>query len=198
MQKYRFASGKSYAGWIILGLIVLVVIIGLAVAVSGYNKAVALSEAVKTNWGQVETQLQRRFDLIPNLVATVKGYATHEKELFTDLANARKAYFQASNTAGKVRAAGLLQGGLSRLLLLQERYPELKANQNFLTLQAQIEGTENRVAVARTRYNKAVQNLNTYQRTFFGRMFCSWAGVGPAEYFKATEAAATTVPQVKF
>ena len=198
LKAHRFAPGKSYAGWIILGVVILILIIGFAVAIGGYNKAVAKSEAVNSDWGQVETQLQRRFDLIPNLLETVKGYAEHEKELFTHIADARTKYFQADTTAGKVRAAGLLQGGLSRLLLLQERYPELKANQNFLTFQAQIEGTENRVAVARGRYNKAVEALNAYQRSFFGRMFCNWAGVGPAEYFKATEAAATTVPQVKF
>ncbi len=197
-KTYRFAPGKSYTGWIVLGVIVLILIIGFAVAIGGYNKAVRRSEAVKTNWSQVETQLQRRFDLIPNLVNTVKGYAGHETELFTHIADARKAYFQASNTSQKVQAASILQGGLSRLLLLQERYPDLKANQNFLTLQAQIEGTENRVGVARTRYNKAVQLLNTYQKEFFGSMFCRWASVDPAEYFKASEPAATTVPEVKF
>ena len=198
LKKYRFAPGKSYAGWIILGVIILILIIGFSWAKGGYDSAVTKSEAVNIHWGQVETQLQRRFDLIPNLVETVKGYAAHETELFTHIADARTKYFQADTTAGKVQAAGILQGALSRLLLLQERYPELKANQNFLTLQAQIEGTENRVAVARKRYNDAVGALNTYQRKFFGRMFCNWAGVGPAEYFKATEAAATTVPQVEF
>ncbi len=197
-KAYRFAAGKSYTGWIVLGVIVLILIIGFAWAKGGYDSAVAKSEAVNIHWGQVETQLQRRFDLIPMLLETVKGYAAHETELFTHIADARKAYFQASGTAQKVQAASILQGGLSRLLLLQERYPDLKANQNFLTFQAQIEGTENRVAVARKRYNDAVGALNTYQRSFFGRMFCNWAGVEPAEYFKATEAAATTVPEVKF
>ena len=197
-HKYRFAPGKSYAGWIILGVVVLIILIGLSVFVGGYNKAVAKSEAVNTNWGQIDAQIQRRFDLIDNLVRTVKGYAEHEATVFTDIAEARTKYFQASGPAEKAQADGLLGGALSRLLFLQERYPELKANENFLTLQVQLEGTENRIAVARTRYNEAVRDLNTYQRQFFGRMFCNWAGVGPAEYFKATEAATTTVPQVKF
>ncbi len=199
IKNVRYAPEKrSYTGWIVLGVIVLIVIIGLLVAKAGYDSAIRKSEAVPAQWAQVETQLQRRFDLIPMLLETVKGYAAHETELFTHIADARKAYFQASSTTQKVQAANILQGGLSRLLLLQERYPDLKANQNFLTFQAQIEGTENRVAVARKRYNQAVQLLNTYQKEFFGRMFCNWAGVGPAEYFKATEPAATTVPQVEF
>ena len=198
-RTHRLAAGQSYAGWIVLGVIVLILVIGLAVVIGGYNTAVRRSEAVKTNWSQVETQLQRRFDIIPMLMETVKGYASHEKELFTHIADARTKYFQPGNTtAQKVQAAGLLQGGLSRLLLLQERYPDLKANQNFLTFQAQIEGTENRVGVARTRYNQAVQSLNTYHKEFLGSMFCRWANVGPAEYFKASESAATTVPEVKF
>ena len=195
----RFAPGKSYAGWIILGVIVLLVVIGLAVAIGGYNNAVRKSEAVKSRWGQVESQLQRRFDLIPNLIQTVKGYASHETELFTHIADARTKYFQPGNTtAQKVQAAGILQGGLSRLLLLQERYPELKANRNFELLQVDLAGTENRINWARDQYNQSVEALNAYQKSFFGRMFCNWAGVGPAEYFKATSEAATTVPQVNF
>ena len=194
----RFAPGKSYAGWIVLGVIVLILIIGAAVAIGGYNTAVRRSEDVKINLGKIDTQVQRRFDLIANLVETVKGYAGHEAKVFTDIANARTKYFQPdAGPAQKAQATGMLGGALSRLLLLQERYPELKANQNFLTLQIQIEGTENRVAVARTRYNDAVGALNTYQRSFFGSMFCNWAGVGPAEYFKA-EPGATIVPKVKF
>ena len=190
---------RSYTGWIILGVVVLIIIIGLAWAIGGYNRAVAKSEAVKTNLGQIDAQVQRRFDLIGNLVETVKGYAGHEAKVFTDIADARTKYFHPdAGPAQKAQATGLLGGALSRLLFLQERYPELKANQNFLTLQVQIEGTENRVAVARTRYNDTVRLLNTYQKEFFGRMFCNWAGVEQAEYFKATEAAATTVPQVKF
>ena len=191
---FRFAPGKSYAGWIILGALVL---LGILV-VAGYNSAVSKSATVEKHWADIDAQLQRRFDLIPNLVETVKGYAQHEQELFTHLADVRTKYFHASGPAEKAQANSMLGGAISRLLLLQERYPDLKANQNFLTLQAQLEGTENRIGVARIRYNEAVRILNTYQKSFFGRFFCSWAGVGPAEYFKATEPAATTVPKVDF
>jgi len=196
---YKFQpSGK--AGRIIL--IVLVVVIVLALIVfgaikRGYDKAVGLDEAVKKQWAQVDTVLVRRFDLIPNLVETVKGYATHEKELFENIAQARTKYFQAPSIAGKAQAAGQLQGFLGRLMFLQERYPELKANQNFLKLQDQLEGTENRISVARNRYNESVGTLNTYRRTFFGRFFCSLAGVEKAEYFEAAEEQ-KAVPQVKF
>ncbi len=200
IQNVRYAPGKkSYTGWIILGVIVLLVVIGLAVVVGGYNSAVRRSEAVKSRWGNVDNEMQRRFDLIPNLVKTVQGYAAHETELFTHLADARTKYFQPGSTmAQKAQAAGMLQGALSRLMLLQERYPDLKANRNFEMLQVDLAGTENRIEWARKQYNIAVESLNSYQKEFFGSMFCNWAGVGPAEYFKASEIAATTVPEVEF
>jgi LemA protein len=146
----------------------------------------------------VDTQLQRRLDLVPNLVATVKGYAAQEKELFENIAKSREKYFQAGNVGQKIEASNQLSGFLSRLLVLQERYPDLKANQNFLTLQDQLEGTENRIAVARTRYNEAVRTLNTYERELFGAYFTKKAGVEPREYFEATEQAQTDVPEVDF
>jgi LemA protein len=186
-------------------LIVLIVIVALALvgggcAISGYNKAIQLDEGVKTAWAQVETQLQRRYDLIPNVVETVKGYAKHESELFTHVADARKAYFQASQSgtrAEHMAAANTLGGVVSRLLMLQERYPELKAQEQFQTLIVELEGTENRIGVARTRYNDAVRGLNTYQRSMFGRMFCGWASVGPADYFEAPKEA-REAPKVDF
>ena len=190
-------TGK--AGWIVLGVIVLLILIVFLSIRSGYNKAIRYDEAVQSGWAQVENQLTRRFDLIPNLVETAKGYQKHEKELFENIANARTKYFQAQGqgTAAKAQAAGLLQGALSRLLVLQERYPELKANQNFLNLQDELAGTENRIAVERKRYNDAVRMLNTYARGFFGRFFCNMAGVEKAEYFQAPEEK-KAVPKVSF
>ncbi|NIA21754.1 MAG: LemA family protein [Anaerolineaceae bacterium] len=183
----------------IIGVIV-VVVIGLIMAgviVSGYNKAVRLDEGVTNRWAQVENQLKRRFDLIPNLVETVKGYAKHEKGIIENVAEARTKYFQAGSVAQKAAAAGTFERALSRLLMLQERYPDLKANESFLKLQDELAGTENRIAVERMRYNEAVRAVNTYRREFLGRFFCSWAGVQQAEYFKIPEAEKET-PKVKF
>ena len=186
MQKSGMA-GKIGAGVIAL-IVIVAVLLGIFLVVwGGYNKAIRLDEAVQGRWAQVETVLVRRFDLIPNLVNTVKGYASHEKELFEHIADTRTKYFQAGSIAEKAQAASQLQGVLSRLLMLREQYPELKANQNFLKLQDQLEGTENRIAVERKRYNEAVRAVNTYARSFFGRSFCSMAGVEKAEYFEATE-----------
>jgi LemA protein len=192
---------KRAAAWgkvlIVIGILVVLGIIIVSMIKGGYDKAIGLEEGVKSSWGQVENQLQRRYDLIPNLIQTVKGYASHEKEIFTNIAEARTQYFQAKDVGEKAKAAGQLEGALSRLLFLQERYPDLKANENFLKLQDQLEGTENRIAVERKRYNDAVRDLNTYVRSFFGRFFAGIAGVEKGEYFEAPKEA-TTVPSVKF
>jgi LemA protein len=169
----------------------------LGTIISGYNRVISMDENVKGKWAQVENQLKRRYDLIPNLVETVKGYATHEKELFENIAQARTLYFQAKDVKGKINASNLLEGTLSRLLLLQERYPVLKANESFLKLQDSLEGTENRIAVERKRYNESVQILNTYIRTFMGRFYAMVAGVQSAEYYKVPEAE-QAAPKVKF
>ena len=192
-------SGKV---WVVL-VIILAVILLLGIGIfrwyiSGYNRAVSLDEGAKTAWSNVDTTLQRRLDLIPNLIETVKGYASHEKELFENLAKSREKYFQADTRAGKIEASNELSGFLSRLLVLREAYPDLKANQNFLALQDQLEGTENRIAVARTRYNEAAKLLNSYSREFFGSFFCKRAGVEKTEYFEAAEKAKTEVPKVQF
>jgi LemA protein len=184
---------------------ILVVVILLAVCaaaafawyIGGYNKAVNLSQGAKEAWSNVDTTLQRRMDLIPNLVATVKGYATHEKEIFENIAAARTKYFQSNSPADKMAAANDMSGLLSRLLLLKEAYPELKANQNFLSLQDQLEGTENRINVARTRYNEAAKALNTYQKEYFGSFFCKSAKVEAVPYFEAAPAA-QEAPKVAF
>ena len=165
--------------------------------IAGYNQVITMEENVKGKWAQVENQLKRRYDLIPNLVESVKGYAKHEKEIFENIAQARTQYFQAKDVKNKVESANRLEGVLSRLLLLQERYPDLKANQSFLRLQDSLEGTENRIAVERKRYNDAVQILNTYIRTFFGRLFALLAGVTQADYYEIPEAE-KAVPKVKF
>lgn len=185
---------------IVIGIILLLVFIGFMVFLWGvgqYNKAIALNENVKGKWAQVENQLKRRYDLIPNLVETVKGYATHEKELFENIAEARTKYFQSNTVKSRVQAANQLEGVLSKLLLLREAYPELKANQSFLKLQDSLEGTENRIAVERKRYNESVQMLNTYIKTFFGRFFAAKAGVSKAEYYEIPEGE-KELPKVKF
>ncbi len=182
---------------IVVGVVLLFAFMTFSWFRSGYDNVIAMDENIKGSWAQVENQLKRRYDLIPNLIETVKGYASHEKELFENIANARTKYFQANTVNDKVKASNQLEGVLSRLLLLREAYPQLKANQSFLKLQDSLEGTENRIAVERKRYNEAVQILNTYIRTFFGRFFASFAGVSSAEYYEVPEGEQAT-PQVKF
>ena len=182
---------------ITLGIILLVGFMLFGKIITGYNTVITMDENVKGKWAQVENQLKRRYDLIPNLVETVKGYAKHEKELFENIAQARTMYFQAKDVKGKVKASNQLEGVLSRLLLLQERYPVLKANESFLKLQDSLEGTENRIAVERKRYNESVQLLNTYIRTFMGRFYAMLAGVSGAEYYEVPEAE-KAAPKVKF
>ncbi len=182
---------------IVVGVLLLIVFLSIGWAIKGFNTVIIMDENINGKWAQVENQLKRRFDLIPNLIESVKGYAKHEKELFENIANARTKYFQQKSVGGKIAAANNLNGVLSRLMFLQERYPELKANQSFLKLQDSLEGTENRIAVERKRYNEAVQGLNTFIRTFYGRFFATMAGVEKAEYFEIPEGEAA-VPKVKF
>ncbi|MBW1644765.1 MAG: LemA family protein [Deltaproteobacteria bacterium] len=182
---------------VMLGILILIGFMAFGWVIKEYNRAITLDENVKNRWAQVENQLKRRYDLIPNLVATVKGYASHEKELFENIAAARTKYFQAQGVENKVAAANQLEGVLSRLLMLQEQYPQLKANESFLKLQDSLEGTENRIAVERKRYNDAVRQLNTYTRTFFGRFFSRLAGVHEAKYYEVPTGE-KAVPKVKF
>ncbi|MBI4682672.1 MAG: LemA family protein [Nitrospirae bacterium] len=182
---------------IVVGVILVIGLMTFSWLRKGYDNVVAMDENVKASWAQVENQLKRRYDLIPNLVETVKGYAGHEKELFENIANARTKYFQANTVKDKVQASNQLEGVLSRLLVLRETYPDLKANESFLKLQDSLEGTENRIAVERKRYNEAVQLLNTYIRTFFGRFFAAFAGVTNAEYYEIPEGE-KEAPKVKF
>jgi LemA protein len=132
---------------IVVGVLIAIIALTARWWISGINGVIAKDEDVKNRWAQVENQLKRRYDLIPNLVQTVKGYAKHEKELFENIAEARTKYFQAKDVKGKIASSNQIEGALSRLLLLREQYPELKANQSYLKLQDSLEGTENRNAV---------------------------------------------------
>lgn len=190
-------NNGAKTGLIIFGVIALIAIGVVLWGVGQYNKVVSMDEQVKSQWAQVENQLKRRYDLIPNLVETVKGYAKHERELFENIANARTKYFQANTVQDKVQASNQIEGLLSRLLVLRETYPQLKANENFLKLQDSLEGTENRISVERKRYNDDVRTLNTYRRTVFGRFFASLAGVNEAQYYEVPEAE-KEAPKVKF
>lgn len=188
------------AASILLGGVVLLLVAALVVggcAYSGYNQAIKLDESVHSQWSQVENQLQRRYDLIPNLVETVKGAAGQEQTVFLGIAEARKAYFQAGTVARKAEAASSMESALSRLLVFSEQYPQLRSSEAFTQLQAQIEGTENRLAVERMRYNEAVKQLNIFIRQPLGRIYARLAGVESAEYFEVSEAAQSR-PDVKF
>lgn len=193
-------KGQRATAWIwVLGAIIIIGLLGGGWYISGYNRAIGLDENVKSSWHQVENQLQRRNDLIPNLVNTVKGFADQEKGIFTEVTRLRSQWGQTRDVGEKIEQANQMSGALSRLLLVAENYPQLKSNQNFLALQSQLEGTENRIAVERMRYNQAVRAFNQFQRSFFGRFFTRKANlIEPAEYFEATEQAQTTVPEVKF
>ena len=178
--------------------VIAVIAIGVVVwGVGEYNKIISMDEQVKSQWAQVDNQLKRRYDLIPNLVETVKGYAKQEREIFEHIADARTKYFHASTPQGKIQASQQLEGVLSRLLLLQESYPQLKSNENFLKLQDSLEGTENRIAVERKRYNDDVRALNSYRRSFMGRFIAAFANVGEAQYYEVPQAE-KEAPKVKF
>ncbi|KYZ76529.1 LemA family protein [Anaerosporomusa subterranea] len=179
-------------------IIILVVVALLAVfGFSSYNGLVGANESVNGKWSQIENQLQRRSDLIPNLVNTVKGFAAQEKEIIQSVADARSKLAGANGPAAKAQANGELNGALSRLLVVVENYPQLKSDANFRQLMDELSGTENRIAVARQDYNNAVQSFNTKIRSFPTNMFAGMMGFGPKEYFKAEEGA-KQVPQVKF
>ncbi len=181
----------------LIGLVILVVLIAVSFA-SVYNGIVSKHETITANWAQVENQLQRRNDLIPNLVNTVKGYAAHEKTVFEEVTNARSQWAKASTVEEKVKAASGIDAALSRLLLVVENYPNLKADQTFLKLMDELSGTENRIAVERMRYNQAVRDYNITVRSFPGNFVAGMFGYKVAtEYFKAEEKA-KAVPEVKF
>lgn len=182
-------------------LIILAVIFIIGGGIVGaYNQLQRLDETVSSNWAQVENQLQRRSDLIPNLVNTVKGYASHEKSIFTDIAEARaklSGAVQSKNVKSVNQANAQFNGALSRLLAIAENYPTLKANENFIALQDEIAGTENRLAVARRDYNESVKTINATIRTFPMSIVASVSGIKSREYFQVEESK-KEAPQVKF
>lgn len=181
----------------ILIAIIVVIIIIIFPIISGYNKLVSLEQLVNISESNIDTQLQRRSDLIPNLVNTVKGYATQEKDIFTDIANARSKLSGASNISEQANADSELSSALSRLLVVVENYPDLKSNQNFKDLSIQLEGTENRIAVARQDYNTAVTNYNTKRRRFPTNIISSIFGFEEKQLYKASDNA-SEVPSVDF
>jgi LemA protein len=180
---------------IVLALIAFVV---FGQYVSVRNTLVTKNEAVKAAWSQVDIVLQRRADLIPNLVETVKGYAKQEQTVFGDIAKARSALLSARNPSDKIAANQQLDGALGHLLAIVENYPQLKSNENFLRLQDELAGTENRIAVERKRYNDALQDYNTYIQKFPNNIYAGWAGFKPNEaYFQAAEGS-REAPKVNF
>ncbi len=183
---------------IIVGVIILIlVVIPLSIVKGSYNNFVGLQEGVDAQWANIETVLQRRFDLIPNLVNTVKGFAEHEKGIFTEVTRLRSQWASAGTPDEKVGVANQMQGAMGRLMLVAENYPDLKSNQNFLALQDELAGTENRISVERRRYNESVRMYNTAIRKFPGVMIANMFGFDKRAAFEAAPEAAT-VPTVTF
>lgn len=180
--------------WIIV--LAVVVLLGIS-AIGSYNNLVKLNESVNGKWSQIDVTLQRRADLIPNLAATVKGYAAHEQAILNNLADARSRMVGAQGVADKAAANEELSATLSRLLVIVENYPDLKADANFRQLQDELAGTENRIAVARKDYNDSVQIYNAKIKTLPTSIWAGMLGFSPREYFQA-DPAAQTVPQVNF
>ena len=190
----------------VVGTLLFGVLLIVLMVVGGYNKLVTKDENVKASWAQVENQLKRRSDLIPNLVNTVKGYAAHEKETLQAVVEARAKATSTKIDASNMDAAALqqfqqaqdgLSSALSRLMVVVERYPDLKANQNFLELQAQLEGTENRIATERRKYNEAAKKYNSKRRRFPSNITAGIFGFEKKAYFEAKEGA-ENAPEVNF
>ena len=186
---------KALVVVIIIGLIALLTF-GQYVGVR--NTLVTKNESVKAAWSQVDIVLQRRADLIPNLVETVKGYAQQEQTVYGDIAKARSQLLSAGTPSDKIAANQQLDGALGRLLVIVENYPQLKSNENFMRLQDELAGTENRIAVERKRYNDALQDCNTYIQKFPNNIFAGWAGFKPNEAYFAASEGSREVPKVNF
>lgn len=182
---------------IILGILLVIVIAAYSYLKGTYNSLVTMDESVKGAWAQVENQLQRRYDLIPNYVETVKGYAKHEKEVFVEVANARSKVAGATTVSDKIEANQQLSSALGRLLLVVERYPELKANTNFIRLQDELAGTENRIAVERRRFNEIVKAYNIKVRSFPTNILAGMFGFEKATFFEVPKEQ-QQAPKVKF
>ena len=185
-------------GWIIAGVIVLALLIFGGKFVGVRNELVTQKEAIKASWAQVDNVMQRRADLIPNLVETVKGYAKHEQAAIQAVAQARAAFAGARSPQERIAANSQLDGAISRLLAIVENYPNLKADQQFLNLQRELAGTENRIAIERQRYNQAVQAYNTNIQLFPNNIVASLSGFAREDAYFKTEPGARTVPKVAF
>ncbi|MFW5745251.1 MAG: LemA family protein [Spirochaetota bacterium] len=188
----------SATKWIApVAIIAILIAIGVFWFVGQQNTLVTLEESIDASWSEIDNQLQRRSDLIPNLVATVRGYAEQEEEIFTQIADARARLGGAQTVGETAESYGELQSALSRLLVVVENYPQLRSDQSFLQLQDELAGTENRIAVARRRYNESVQQFNTRIRLFPTRIVANGLGMEQREYFEIDEAA-REVPTVDF
>ncbi len=182
---------------VVFGAIAFIILIGFLYIRGTYNSLVSMDESVKAAWAQVENQLQRRYDLIPNYVETVKGYASHEKEVFIRVTEARSRVGVAGNISDKIQANNDLSSALARLLVVVENYPELKANTNFIRLQDELAGTENRIAVERRRYNETVREYNIKIRQFPDNIFAGMFGFEKAAFFEVPKEK-QEAPKVKF
>ena len=182
----------------VFGVLIVAVFMVFGSYVSAKNQMVAMDQDVKAQWSEVDVQLERRADLIPNLVETVKGFTKEESTVYGDIANARAGMLNAQGPAAKIAANGQLDSAIGRLLLLTENYPQLRSSDQFMRLQDELAGTENRISVARKRYNDSLQVYNTYVQQFPNSVFAGWAGFKPNEaYFTATESS-REAPKVNF
>jgi LemA protein len=183
---------------ILLAIVLLIGLFSFGQYVSVKNTLVSKNEAVKAAWSQMDIVMQRRADLIPNLVETVKGYATQEQVVFGDIAKARSALLSAGSPQEKMAANGQLDGALGRLLVITENYPQLKSNENFLRLQDELAGTENRISVERKRYNDTLRDYNTYVQQFPNSLFAGFAGFKANDAYFEASPGARDVPKVNF
>lgn len=196
-EKYSMRRGL----WIALGVVgvfVLVLLMVFGSFIGARNQMVAKDEIVKTAWSDVDVQLERRADLIPNLVETVKGFTKEESTVFGDIANARAGMLNAQGPQAKIAANGKLDSALGRLLLLTENYPQLRSSDQFMRLQDELAGTENRISVARKRYNDSLRDYNTYVRQFPNNIWASISGFQQNNAFFEASPTARTAPSVKF
>jgi LemA protein len=182
----------------VLGVLLLCVLMVFGSYISARNQMVAKDQFVKNQWSEVDVQLERRADLIPNLVETVKGFTKEESTVFGDIANARAGMLNAQGPAAKIQANGQLEGALGRLLLLTENYPQLRSSEQFMRLQDELAGTENRIGVARRRYNDAVRDYNTFILQFPNNIWAGMSGFKENDAYFTASPAARTVPNVKF
>ena len=182
----------------VLGVLLLCVLMVFGSYVSARNQMVAKDQFVKNQWSEVDVQLERRADLIPNLVETVKGFTKEESTVFGDIANARAGMLNAQGPAAKIQANGQLDGAIGRLLLLTENYPLLRSSEQFMRLQDELAGTENRIGVARKRYNDAITDYNTFILQFPNNIWAGMSGFKENDAYFTASPAARTVPNVKF